>query len=118
MDVDAAARQRVEHGARQDLAVRDDDRELGARSRRSASRSSPVRADLGWITGSPSSSAATLTAGAVSWLPRPAGLSGWRDDERDLVRPGERAQARHGELGRAHEHDAHRGPCITRGRPR
>src|SRR4051812_47114964 len=43
----------------------------------SASRSSPVRADFGWITGSPSSSAATLTAGAVSWLPRPAGLSGW-----------------------------------------
>ena len=74
--VDAAARQRLEHGLRQDLAVRDDDRELGARSRAARSRSSPVRADFGWITGSPSSSAATFTAGAVSWPPRPAGLSG------------------------------------------
>ena len=77
VDVDAAARQRIEHGASAG-SCRTRRRPRARRPRRAAPRSSsPVRADFGWITGSPSSGAATFTAGARSSPPRPAGLSGW-----------------------------------------
>src|SRR5258705_9512283 len=42
----------------------------------SATASSPLRADFGWITRRPSASSARFTAGACSCPPRPAGLSG------------------------------------------
>ena len=106
MDVDAAARHRLEHCQRQDLAVRDHDGELGARAaQRVAQLAGPRRAGLDHrqaerLRGERDRRRRQLAAA-------PGRLVGLRYHQRDVVPGVQRAQAWHGELGGSQEGHAH-----------
>ncbi len=106
MDVDAAARQCVEHRFRQDLAVGHHDGELGSRGdERVAQLARPRRSRLDH--GEPELVRRELDGGRGQLTAAPGGLVRLGHHERDLVVLAQRTQAGHREFGRAHEHEAH-----------
>jgi hypothetical protein len=107
VDVDAAARERVEDGGRQDLAVGHDHAELGAGGRQ---RGRDVRVpDRARLQDRQAVSLGAALDRRRGHRPAPPGrLVGLGHDQRDLVAGRQhRLEARHREVRRAHEHQPH-----------